>query len=319
MNGGAKLEFIRGITWGWVGIRGTWMTDEAKRSLIKLKETGANWVTLAFQALQDTPQSVEVNYWDEPVVTDEEVSFAIEYAHHLGLKVCLKPVVNCRNGTWRAHISFFDHDVPGEPTWSEWFQSYGTFIIHYAELAERLGCEMFCVGCEMVQADKRELEWRTLIGQVREVYHGTLTYNCDKYQEEYVRWWDAVDMVSSSGYYPVSSFPERVKELRTFAQQVNKPFFFMEVGCMNVEGAAERPNDWSHKGALSMQEQVMFYERLFSLLDNEPWFYGYMLWDWPATLYADDEAAYNRNYWFYHKPAEHVIRRYYARPQFRNV
>ncbi|GMA58414.1 hypothetical protein GCM10025858_29170 [Alicyclobacillus sacchari] len=188
--------------------------------------------------------------------------------------------MNCRNGTWRAHINFFDRDVPGEPTWAQWFQSYGTFILHYARMAERLGCEMFCVGCEMVQADKRELEWRSLIAQVREVYRGTVTYNCDKYQEEHVRWWDAVDVVSSSGYYPVSSFAERVQELRTFATQVNKPFFFMEVGCMNVDGAAERPNDWSHQGSLSMQEQVKFYETLFSLLHDEPWFYGYMLWDW---------------------------------------
>lgn len=39
----------------------------------------------------------------------------IRFAQSLGLKVALKPTVNCDNGVWRARISFFDHDVPCEP------------------------------------------------------------------------------------------------------------------------------------------------------------------------------------------------------------
>lgn len=307
------MNFVHGITWGWVGIRGTWMTDAAVESMTKLKETGANWITIAFQALQDTAQSTIINFWDEPVVTDREIEFAVELAHQLGLSVCLKPVVNCRNGTWRAHINFFDRDIPGEPTWGQWFESYERFILHYAEMAERLDCEMFCVGCEMVQSDRREQEWRKLIQKVRGVYHGLVTYNCDKYQEEYVAWWDAVDVISSSGYYPISIMPQRVAELRKFAAQVQKPFMFMEVGCMNVKGAAEQPHNWSIEGKISMDEQVRFYETLFSLFDNEPWFYGYMLWDWPAQLYSEEEAKYHRGYCFYRKPAEEVVRRSFAK------
>lgn len=307
------MEFIKGITWGWVGQRGEWSTDRATDSMKKLKETGATWVAIAFQALQENPQSTVINYWDEPVVTDEEVRHAIRLAHAQGLKVCLKPVVNCKDGTWRAHINFFDIDVPGEPSWTEWFQSYNQFVLHFARIAEETSCEMFCVGCEMVQTDRRESEWRRLVELVREVYRGPITYNCDKYQEENVTWWDAVDIVSSSGYYPVSTFAERVAQLRTFVQKVNKPFFFMETGCMNVTGASERPNDWSHDGELDMDEQVKFYEVMFTLLNDEPWFYGYMLWDWPANLYEVDDAEDHRNYCFYGKTAEEVIRTYYTK------
>ncbi|MNN23996.1 hypothetical protein D3C81_1374100 [compost metagenome] len=52
------------------------------------------------------------------------------------MKVCLKPIVNCADGTWRAHINFFDKDVPCEPKWSEWFRSYTAFILHYAVIAQ---------------------------------------------------------------------------------------------------------------------------------------------------------------------------------------
>ena len=29
------------------------------------------------------------------------------------------------------------------------------------------------------------------------------SYNCDKYGEDHVNWWDAVDCIASSGYYPL--------------------------------------------------------------------------------------------------------------------
>ena len=38
---------------------------------------------------------------------DEELYDMIRYAQSLGLKVALKPTVNCDNGVWRARISFF--------------------------------------------------------------------------------------------------------------------------------------------------------------------------------------------------------------------
>ncbi len=81
----------------------------------------------------------------------------------------------------------------------------GEFILHAARLAEAEGCEMLCIGCEMVRADGQEAHWRALIADVREVYTGLVTYNCDKYQEDHVTWWDAVDVISSSGYYPIDS------------------------------------------------------------------------------------------------------------------
>lgn len=307
------MDYINGMTWGWVGTRGTWANEAADFSMTEMAKLGVNWTAIALSALQDHPQATEIRYKEEPTVTDAEVVWAIEKAHRLGLKVCLKPVVNCANGVWRAHINFFDRDVPCEPKWSDWFSSYSEFILHYASIAQETGCEMFCVGCEMVQTDRRESEWRELIRQVRTIYTGVVTYNCDKYQETNITWWDAVDVISSSGYYPINAWDERVATLEAFAERHDKPFFFMEAGCPSREGSAMLPNNWGLEGATRMEEQDNYYRVMFEAIGEKPWFHGFMLWDWPAQLYAEDDATSNDDYCMYGKPAAKTIEDFYRR------
>ena len=110
----------------------------------------------------------------------------IHYIHVKGLSVALKPTANCKNDTWRAHMNFFDKDVPCEPKWCNWFASYTEFQMHYAGIAKQTGCEMFIAGCEMVMSEHRENEWRQLIADIRTVYDGPVSYNTDKYQEDNV-------------------------------------------------------------------------------------------------------------------------------------
>jgi len=306
--------YIGGMTWGWTGVRGTWTGPEAERSMTLMKEgLNINWTAVTFGALQDHPQATEIKFREEPTVTDEEVVAAIERAKAMGLKVCLKPVVNCKDGTWRAHINFFDRDVPCEPKWSDWFASYTEFMLHYARIAEDTGCEMLCVGCEMVMTDRREAEWRALIAKVRQVYSGIVTYNCDKYQEDNVTWWDAVDVISSSGYYPVNDWDNQLDRIEKVVKQFDKPFFFMEAGCPSREGSQYIPNDWGLQGAPSEAAQLEFYEAMFGTCDKRDWVEGFMLWDWPARLYEKDQASANDDYCMYGKAAEGYIREYYTK------
>ena len=305
-------EKVNGMTWGWVGTRGEWATPEAADSMAKMLDVGVTWAGIAFAAYQEHTYTTEVFYQDEPVVTDDEVVWAIREAKSLGLKVVLKPVVNVADGAWRGHIAFFDWDVPGEPTWTDWFASYTRFILHYAAIAEAEGVELFCIGCEMVQTDKRESEWRALVAAVREVYSGLVTYNCDKYQEDRVTWWDAVDIISSSGYYRSGDWDTQLDRIEPVLQKFGKPFFFMEGGCPSREGSAQAPNDWSLPGAASEQEQADYYEDMFSTCAKRDWVQGFMLWDWPAKLYSLGEAAANTDYCPYGKLASDVLRKWYV-------
>lgn len=308
-----RAEQFCGMTWGWTGIRGTWGTDAATSSMSELPGLGVNWVGIAFGALQATAQSTVIDYRAEPTVTDDEVRWAVREARRLDLKVCLKPVVNVADGTWRAFISFFDEEVPGEPSWAAWFASYREFLLHYAVLAEEEGCEMLCIGCEMVQTDKREGEWRALVADVRQVYSGIITYNCDKYQEDRVTWWDAVDVISSSGYYPLGDWDRQLDRIEAVVHREDKPFLFMESGCPSRAGSAARPNDWNFAGDPSETEQADWYSDMLSACAARDWVQGFVLWDWPARLYPRDEASANDDYCIFGKAAESVVREDYLR------
>ncbi|WP_310552095.1 glycoside hydrolase family 113 [Paenibacillus glufosinatiresistens] len=305
--------YIAGVTWGAMGRRGTWGNESALESMRLMKEeTGATWIAIAFGALQDTAHTTEIRFREAPTVTDEEIEWAISSARSLGLQVCLKPIVNCADGTWRAHINFFDKDVPCEPKWSEWFASYTAFMLHYAELAERTGCDLLCIGCETVQADRRAEEWRALIAEIRKVYSGTITYNCDKYQEDNVTWWDAVDVISSSGYYPEHDWEEQLDRIQAVVEREGKPFFFMEAGCPSRSGSAAIPNDWTLNGQPNEAEQARYYRAMFEACRPKKWIHGFMLWDWPARLYDRQHAADNRDYCMYGKEAAGVVKDFYT-------
>lgn len=302
-----------GMTWGWTGVRGTWNTASAAHSMREMAETtAANWVTIAYAALQEHAYSTEIPYLDAPTVTDEEIRWAIREAKSLGLKVCLKPVVNVADGTWRAHIGFFDWDVPGEPQWGEWFASYTAFVLHSARIAAEEGCEMFSVGCEMVRADSQSDHWRALVGEVRGVYEGLVTYNCDKYQEDHVDWWDAVDVIGSSGYYPVGTWDTQLDRIQKVVEQFDRPFIFMESGCPSRSNSPELPNDWALAGDPDGEAQLRWYRDAFGAMRARPWVRGVMLWDWPTNLYSTESAPNNDDYCPYGKPAEAFVREQYS-------
>ena len=308
------MEFIKAVTYGFMAQRGELGTPAARKSLALLKErTAATHLILAVVANQENAQATTIDWQSAATPSDEELGAIIDEARRLELKVILKPIVNVSDGTWRAHINFFDYDVPCEPKWSEWFASYQKFIVHYAKLATVKNCEMLVVGCELVNSDRRQAEWRATIAAVRQVYGGLLTYNCDKYQEEHVTWWDALDVISSSGYYPIDQWEAQLDRIEATVKKFNKPFFFCEVGCMSVAGSEKIPNDWHVAGPLSQERQAAWYTAMFKSGAGRPWLQGYGLWDWKATLYPLAEADQNRDYALYGKMAERVVKKSFSK------
>ena len=195
-------EKFHGVNFAVFPHKGLLGSGEARKSMEEMAhKTNANWVILTPSGIQETPYSEEIRFDGEKSCTDEELCDMIRFAQSLGLKVALKPTVNCDNGVWRARISFFDHDVPCEPKWGNWFESHIAFQKHYAQIAQRTGCKLFLTGCEMTMTEHRVTEWRKLIAEVRTVYDGPVGYNCDKYGEDHITWWDAVDVIAEEYRY----------------------------------------------------------------------------------------------------------------------
>ena len=292
--------------------RGDWQDPMSRESLRMMKEElAASHVILPITVTQAHPQSTKIDWQSDNVLIDAEVKGMIAYAQGIGLKVILKPMVNVADGTWRAHINFFDYDVPCEPTWSQWFDSYREYLNHYAKLAEETGCVMLVIGCELVNSDRREAQWRETISQIRQHYNGLLTCNCDKYQENNLTWWDAVDVISSSGYYPIDKWEQELDRIEQVVNHYQKPFFFCEVGCPSREGSQYLPNDWSFSGEVSMIAQSRWFEKMFTACDKRNWIQGFGIWDWKARLYSREMALKDDDYGVYGKPAAAIIREFY--------
>lgn len=323
-----KDIFLKGMTYGWETPRGEYRKDYAEDSMRKLAETGSEWIALSFWTWQDTIHSTDIYFDYGYTPTDRDVEHSVRLAKELGLKVCLKPVVNSRDGIWRARIGFpEDADI----YWAAWFRSYTNFIKHYAELAEELGCEMFCIGCEMVGTEARETEWRTLIDEVRNLYSGPIVYNANHGKEEGIQWLDAVDLIGTSAYYPVASVPgdsyenmlaewqKQKPRLKALAERFSKPLVFIEIGCRSAHGCATMPWDFEHKELPhSEREQANFYRSALEAFWNEPWFAGFFWWDWSTRLYPLEEASTNVGFDIYGKEAEGILKEYYKLPVTRS-
>ena len=122
----------------------------------------------------------------------------------------MKPIVNCLDGVWRANIDFPERGWGKGDYWQEWFSSYTAFLCHYAEIAEETGCEMFCIGCEMLGTERKEELWRRTITAVRGIYRGPLVYNTNHGKEKNVRWWDVVDIYRYVRLFPGGGQARRV-------------------------------------------------------------------------------------------------------------
>ncbi|KAF1304506.1 glycoside hydrolase family 113 [Enterococcus sp. JM9B] len=306
------MDFIKGVTFGFMSKRGEWETQQAKKSLRLMKDRcAANYVILPIVVEQKTTQSTEIEWKAESTLMNKEIEGMIDYSKKNGLKVVLKPMVNVTDGTWRAHINFFDHDVPGEPKWSEWFASYTEYLLYYAALAEKNKCDMLVIGCELVNSDRRENEWRELIRKIRIVYSGLITYNCDKYQESNITWWDAVDVISSSGYYPIDKWEQELDRIEKVILKEEKPFFFCEVGCPSRTGSEYLPNKWELSGNVSLTAQEEWYQTMFTACLKRKWVQGFGLWDWKVALYPKVKAKLDGDYALYGKPVEEVIYSFY--------
>lgn len=309
-----EIPCICGITFAPFAPAGRLTKESTRKSLRMMKEnTYANFVVLVPNGLQETPQSEKICYTSPATMTDDELKSTIEYAHSLGLRVALKPTANCKNGTWRAHINFFDEDVPCEPKWSNWFASYMDFQRHYAAIAEEMGCEMHIAGCEMVMSEHREKEWRQTIATIRSEFKGLVSYNTDKYQEHNVQWWDCVDVISSSGYYPIDDWGNQLDRIEKVVSRFQKPFFFAEAGCMSVTGSYKVPNDWSVRGNVDLKGQADWYRTMFAACEQKSWVKGFALWSWTDRLYPAEEAACHGDYEIFAKPAQQVVRSYYKK------
>ncbi|MRX46058.1 glycoside hydrolase family 113 [Pedobacter puniceum] len=289
----------------------------------EIKSIHAGWVAIIPYAFSNVNEPAviyhpERQYWGESL---EGVKATIKQAHANGLKVMVKPQVWLQRGAW---IGSFD--LVTEAQWQQWEQDYEKYILTFAQLAKQEQADMICIGTEYRNAAiKRPKFWLKLIADIRKVYQGKLTYcaNWDDYQQ--ITFWQALDFIGISGYFPISeakepSVKELVKawkpyqqELAKFSKEVAKPILFTEYGYRSMEQPAWKSWEAEHqKRNINQQAQANAYEALFLSLWKEPWFAGGFAWKWYSSFRRIDPIQ-NNDWTPQNKKAQAVIKAYYQK------
>lgn len=319
-----KKNKICGMSYGYMANRKELITQKAQRSQELMYQLNNNWVSLSVVNYQKAFYSTEIyaDYMRTP--TDRDIEIFVKKAHLNKVKVCLKPMVELEDHMWRAHIGFPDLNLEDmDVYWRKWFISYKHFLLHYAELAQELGIEMFCIGCEMLGTEHRQYDWLYLIDEIRRVYSGKIVYSTNHDREDSQSWFDQLDYIGTSAYYPVGgiskTYEEMVQEwtkvkwrLNAIAESRNKQYIFMEIGCRSVEDASSHPWEFNEDLKWNEQEQYNFYKSCFDVFMNEPNFAGVFWWDWPTYQYETrEEAEKNRDFNIHLKKTEKLVQQVY--------
>jgi hypothetical protein len=310
----------------------SWWFDEytypaATDSRSTLVATGTNWAALLVTQYQDTANSNVIAPVAEKTPTDAALITAIQDLHSRGMKVMLKPHIDPWNGQWRGDINPTDIDA--------WFASYTQFILHYAQMAEELGVEAYCMGTEFrtISGAANRDRWIAVINAIRNVYSGVLTYaaNATYPADEFtsVSFWDQLDIIGLDGYFTLTDQTnptlaqliaawrsnrygeDLVAAVQNFANSRQKPVIFTEIGYKSTDGTNREPWNFGLTGALDTAEQRDCYEAAFTVWSQQSsWMKGFFWWAWPVPAPAANDTDYNPR----GKPAEVVLRAWQGPP-----
>ena len=314
---------MKGMSYGWNAIREQYKTEDSYKSLCELKRMNCDWIAISFNAWQDEYYSTQIYFDYQDTMTDDDIKCVVNRAHDLELKVCLKPVVNIKSGVWRGYISFPD-DASGDKYWNKWFHSYLCFLLHYAKMAEELKCEMLCIGCEYIFADRRTKDWVNIIEAVRNVYSGKVIYNANHGYEQNIQWFDKTDFIGTSAYISVgtdedvglegmkSQWKAYKNDMVQLYEKFQKKIVFMEAGCMSGRKCSLEP--WTYQSELfefDETEQNHYYLSLLQEFWEEPWFGGVFWWSWETDFSVLEQFKNKVNYSIYGKESGNVVRNWY--------
>lgn len=288
----------------------------------------ANWVALMpFGFMKNTKDpSLSFNHkrqwWGE---TAEGIKVTSALFEKQKVKRMLKPQIWIRGGKFTGLIS-----METEEQWLELEKNYTSFILFYAQLAQKANVELFCIGTELnLFVTNRPKYWSNLIVQIKQIYSGKITYasNWDSYNSP--TFWKELDYIGIDAYFPLSNSKTPtldelteswlpIKEtLKKFSEQNNKSIIFTEFGYRSIDYPAKEPWDSSIKESYNAIAQQNSLQALFHNCWQEPWMEGGFLWKWFDNQ-KEAGGVNNKGFTVQNKLAEDLVGQFYKNQIFTN-
>ena len=291
--------------------------DRYKVCIDEAAELGADAVKIVVDARQEDGSSNSI-YLDLRMTPDPDMLGELfRHAKGKGLKVIFMPIVlvdDPKGDEWRGTLR--------PESWQKWFESYRNVLGHFLWIAEGNGVDVFVIGSELLSSERQTREWSKTIAFVRERFTGLITYSSNWDHYENIPFWDQLDLIGMNSYWTLgnnedASVDEIVRnwepiksDLERFVKKQGKPLMFLEVGWCSLDNAAKEPWDYTKSVPVNVELQKRLWQGFWRTWYGTPWLGGMSVWEWPPGDGGPDDRGYTPE----NKPAEDVIRDWFAKP-----
>jgi hypothetical protein len=295
----APPPFYKGMTvscqtWGI-----EWQTPEMEATMDELKSLGVN--SIAIHPYAQIREDGHVVSGRRSGASTTHITTPLRWARERVMSAMLIPHIAYwgTKFSWRGEVNFV---TPEE--WDRFFADYETWIVQMAAVAESEHAAIFCVGLEFTYPQKYEERWRKIIGAVRAVYHGKVTYGANWNEYNDVKFWDALDYIGVLAYFPLTkatdpssaeiaaAWEQRCAELEKFSQQTGRQFLFVEIGYNESALAAAQPWAFKTGGEHASEIQQRCIEVALDLPSRHPFLAGMFWWKWFPEIPHHHEENY---------------------------
>jgi hypothetical protein len=206
-----------------------------------------------------------------------------------------------------------------------WFASYQDLLVGYAKAAQAAGVEYFSVGDEL-NSLQDDPSWSSLIGAVRSVYHGAVTY-CSNWDTSPPAFSSSLDLVGIDAYYPLSAqanpsvsqlidaWQQWIPHLVAAHQVTGKPVVICEMGITAWANAFQAP--WTSQPPpgtpWAPAEEAAYYQA--SITATEGAVTGWYWWDTEIANPITRPPLSSPQFDLLGLPAEQVLAQNYQRLQ----
>lgn len=246
---------------------------------------GATDVLLAVPWYQSGLEATVIGRRPGHSPADETVRRTLSEARARGLRPALMPIVRLERrgpGHWRGVIRPADVD--------RWFTAYRGFVARMADLAAAGGAARVYVGSELSSMVRHDARWRALIAAVRERFDGPLSYAANWDHLDGVPFWDALDEIGTTAYFPMPAEADPAalaaawagpqQRIAALAARHHKPVVLVEVGYPSRPSAAERPWDDGGEAAVDLALQARLYAGFCRAWAPAGVARGFYAWNW---------------------------------------
>ena len=325
-----KVDYFKGIDFYPAPL--PYESEEGSLALDGLLEAKtANFVGLRFFLREQEQTSTLVLY---DVNQDTILADIITRVHESGKGVCLEPQIMMDTaGQFVANLK--------PKNIKTWFESYDKAILHYAQLANDCGVELFSVANENSSLWQYSSQWTNLIDKVNLVFDGfvTVRLNCwwqeSAFNEVLTYSWlsqPGLDFVGISPYFDlttkdnptVTDLTESwtstqgnrhciniLAELTAISKKYKKKIIFLEIGYRSIKGCSAEPwnaSDYvprmsSTKITYSDKDQAVAIRALYEVFDKQTWFAGAFWFYWPTAKPSKQDTTWS----IWTKPGQELL------------